>query len=148
MREEECSVDQFVDWTDLAGSAAQVVVESVAGGAAQALRARLVRLFTRDAPEKAGESPEARRLDETDRRLDQAEDRTTEERAQLISWKRRLEVFLEDRPDAAEELARIVDEYRRAHPDSADSSRSQIVNAGDSSIVIQAGRDNSGSVNR
>ncbi|MGW3993200.1 hypothetical protein ACWEF6_06900 [Amycolatopsis sp. NPDC004772] len=67
---------------------------------------------------------------------------------QLTSWKRRLEVFLEDHPDAAEELTRIVDEYRRAHPDSAGSGRSQIVNAGDSSIVIQAGRDNSGSVTR
>jgi len=110
-------VDQSLDWSVLAESAAQIVVKGVAGTAAEALRVRLVRLFTRNAPEQANQSPEVRRLEETDHRLAQAPDRAAEERALVVSWKRRLEVFLEDQPDAAEELAQIVEQYRQARPE-------------------------------
>ncbi|MEV6871497.1 hypothetical protein [Amycolatopsis sp. NPDC051128] len=141
-------MDSPLDFTTLAQSAAQIVVKGLAGGAAQALRTQLVRLFTRGEPEQAEQSPEVRRLEETAQRLEKSPDRSVEERELLTSWKRRLEVFLEDHPDAAEELARIVDEHRPAQPEASYPRGSLIGTAGDGGIVIQAGRDNSGGVTK
>ena len=111
----EQMVDSPLDLTDLAQAAAQIVVKGVAGGAAQALRKQLVRLFTRGEPERAEQSPQVRRLEETAQRLGKAPDRAAEERELFTSWKRRLEVFLEDHPDAAEELAQMASEQALGH---------------------------------
>lgn len=137
-----------LDLTALVQAAAQTVVEGLAGGAAQALRKQLVRLFTRGQPENAEQSPEVRRLEETALRLEETSDRNTEEQELLTSWKARLVVFLEDHPDAVEELAEIVNEHRPAQPEASYPYGSLIANVGDGGIAIQAGRDNSGGVTR
>jgi hypothetical protein len=134
-------VDPNIDLGALADDAAQVVVKGVVSSAAVALRDRLARLFTRGDTEQEERSAELRRLDETSTELEAAanEDRDALSQRLVLSWRRRLMVFLEDHPDAAEELHRIVAEFS---PDKGSTrTGSMSATGGDNSVVILSGRD-------
>lgn len=134
-------MDPNIDLGALADDAAQVVVKGVVSSAAVALRDRLARLFTRGDTEQEERSTELRRLDETGAELEAAanEDRDALSQRLVLSWRRRLMVFLEDHPDAAEELRRIVAEFA---PDKGSTrTGSMSATGGDNSVVILSGRD-------
>ncbi|WP_370934549.1 hypothetical protein [Amycolatopsis sp. cg13] len=135
-------MDPNFDLGALTEQAAQVVVKGFMTGAATALRDRLVQLFTRG---KSTEEPtaEERRLDETSNQLEAASDDERHDVAEQLatSWSRRLLVFLEDHPEAAEELQQIIAEFAPDEDEEASRPRSVSANAGDNSIVIASGRN-------
>lgn len=135
-------MDPNIDLGALANDAAQVVVKGVVSGAAAALRDRLTRLFTRGDTEQEERSLELRKLDETVLQIEAAahEEREAVSQRFVSSWQRRLMVFLEDHPDAAEELSRIVAEFT-TETDSSTRTGSMSATGGDNSVVILSGRD-------
>ncbi|MFC9250393.1 hypothetical protein [Amycolatopsis thailandensis] len=135
-------MDPNFDLGALTEQAAQVVVKGFLTGAATALRDRLVQLFTRG---NSTEEPtvEERRLDEMSKQLEAASDDEQHNVAERLttSWQRRLLVFLEDHPEAAEELQQIVADFAPDEDEEATKPRSVSAAAGDNSIVIASGRN-------
>ncbi|TDD40843.1 hypothetical protein [Saccharopolyspora elongata] len=136
-------MDPSIDVGSLASEAAQVVVTGLVGSAGAALRARLVKLFTRGDADQEQQSAEVRKLDETGRQLETVSEEEREELSRQLepNWQRRLMVFLEDHPDAAEELAALVQDFSNNDEDSPQRSGPMFASGGDNAVVIQSGRD-------
>lgn len=133
-----------IDVDTLAASAAQTIVQGLAGAAAKGLGERLTSFFTRHRKSREAASADIERLEETEHELagtsaDKLPDRADELEAR---WRRRFLVFLEDCPDAVKDLDELVREWAAAHPSpSLSSTGSMTSRAGDNAVIIQSGRD-------
>jgi hypothetical protein len=135
-----------IDIETLAASAAQTVVQGLAGAAAKGLRERLASFFSRHRKGREAASAEIERLEETGHILASTSPDKLRELADELEarWRRRLLVFLEDYPDAARELDDLVRNWAALHSSpSPSSTASMTATGGDNAVVIQSGRDTS-----